>query len=678
MHLSPFTEGGASSSVSSSTAPVPVEALPVEEAGETVAAKCKRRPAAPSAAEIAEHECTHYPYRDWCRYCVAAEGRRDAHSSVSSAEKDDGITTLALDYCYFNDRPAQHKDEKVPPAAAADAPVTHDAILVVKDARSKAIWANIVQRKGADEFAVKMVVSAVLWAGYDRVKLRSDGEAAIRALIDEVAARLKRQGVQVVLDRTPVGDSQAAGLQESAVLQLKNKARKLWHQFCELQGIKAGGGKHLLPWCIQYAAQLITRTHKGSDGKTPWGLITGRGIYNRPLIPWGERVLAIAGGGKFKAGVSPKWVDAVFLAVLDDSSEYICGTPEGCFKSSNIKRVSQDDARDLTFMSRVRGLPWKMTFGTGSIAAGDRSSMPDLPVRVDVASSAVVDSDLPSALGRGAIPVSRKFYIRRNVELEMYGTTDQCPGCTASLLGSRPVSHNGACRMRIAEALKKDGHDVDVGSANPESQIAGDTVSGEVRGSAGYSAIPAAHAGDSVVPMDQGTVEAAGDLAPQLPGPAGDPVVLGPGQAAGDPVPSPDVSMADSSMNTAPVEGERTSKARRLDSMAHSLNDFAEFFGLEAETEETLNDLHAFGVEKGSSPDLVEMFGPGRFDEAAAHCGLTPGIAFDLKTGWDFNIPRHVEAFWRYLERVKPYVVVGSPDCKAFSTIMNLNKGTPK
>ena len=93
---------------------------------------------------------------------MAAEGRRDAHSSVSTAEKDEGITTFASDHCYFNDRPAQHKDDvnKEPPAK--DATLTHDAILVVKDRRSRAIWANLVQKKGADEFAVKMVVAAVL------------------------------------------------------------------------------------------------------------------------------------------------------------------------------------------------------------------------------------------------------------------------------------------------------------------------------------------------------------------------------------------------------------------------------------------------------------------------------------------------------------------------------------
>ena len=40
----------------------------------------KKRPEKPpSKEEVERHRVTHYPYRAWCRSCVAGSGRRDAH-----------------------------------------------------------------------------------------------------------------------------------------------------------------------------------------------------------------------------------------------------------------------------------------------------------------------------------------------------------------------------------------------------------------------------------------------------------------------------------------------------------------------------------------------------------------------------------------------------------------------
>ena len=57
--------------------------------------------------------------------------------------------------------------------------------------------------------------------------------------------------------------------------------------------------------------------------------------------------------------------------------------------------------------------------------------------------------------------------------------------------------------------------------------------------------------------------------------------------------------------------------------------------------------------------------------------GLKPGLAIDLRTGWDLNDERHVAAMWRYLETVKPYLVMGSPECKGFFMLMAWNKDKP-
>ena len=73
--------------------------------------------------------------------------------------------------------------------------------------------------------------------------------------------------------------------------------------------------------------------------------------------------------------------------------------------------------------------------------------------------------------------------------------------------------------------------------------------------------------------------------------------------------------------------------------------------------------------------DVVEVFSPARITAHANRMGLTPGIAVDLRTGWDLDLKSHREALWKYLYKVKPYLVVGSPECKAFSLMAKMNKG---
>ena len=80
---------------------------------------------------------------------------------------------------------------------------------------------------------------------------------------------------------------------------------------------------------------------------------------------------------------------------------------------------------------------------------------------------------------------------------------------------------------------------------------------------------------------------------------------------------------------------------------------------------------------KGSRPQVAEIFSPPRLTASAAKFNLIPGLALDLRTGWDLDNPRHVAAAWKYLREAKPYLLLGSPECKAFSTMQIMNKSNP-
>ena len=80
----------------------------------------------------------------------------------------------------------------------------------------------------------------------------------------------------------------------------------------------------------------------------------------------------------------------------------------------------------------------------------------------------------------------------------------------------------------------------------------------------------------------------------------------------------------------------------------------------------------------GAGCHVSEVFCPPRFTSMAHRYGLTPGIAFDLRSGWDLDDPQARKAVWEHLQLERPYLVVGSPECKAFTQLRFLNQDSPK
>ena len=73
---------------------------------------------------------------------------------------------------------------------------------------------------------------------------------------------------------------------------------------------------------------------------------------------------------------------------------------------------------------------------------------------------------------------------------------------------------------------------------------------------------------------------------------------------------------------------------------------------------------------------VSEVFSPPRCIAVASRFGLNPGLAFDLRTGRDLNDRDHLAELWDYLATERPLLVVGSPECTAFSNLQYLNRGT--
>ena len=155
------------------------------------------------------------------------------------------------------------------------------------------------------------------------------------------------------------------------------------------------------------------------------------------------------------AGPEAKWSEGVYLSLIDKTSEYIIGTPNGCVKSSNAKRLTREEAADPELIKAIVGKPWKLT---PSMAPG--ASQEDIPAKAAVVQSSVKEDSLPPQV-HAAPSQPRRVYIRKEVELARYGYTDDCPGCMAAALGTKAAGHSVECRARIEREM----------SAHPEGSI---------------------------------------------------------------------------------------------------------------------------------------------------------------------------------------------------------------
>ena len=92
-----------------------------------------------------------------------------------------GVAVIGFDYMFVTDGNIYSRDEWETSDEKDIDPSKVLKVLVVRDMRSKALFAHAVTAKGADVdgFAVQCVVEDVLWLGYLRVILKSDNEPAI-------------------------------------------------------------------------------------------------------------------------------------------------------------------------------------------------------------------------------------------------------------------------------------------------------------------------------------------------------------------------------------------------------------------------------------------------------------------------------------------------------------------
>ena len=410
------------------------------------------QPIQPTKREIQEHELTHIPYRSWCIHCVKARGRSDQHRANTreeDEEKETGtVTTWSMDYCFITEE-AETEEER-----PGDDDRIKDTIMVCHDRRTGGVQAYLVNCKGnGDPWIADRITKDMENYGYGAadVRVKCDQEPAIvdvqRAVIE------KRKGARTIPVNSPVGDSMSNGRVENAIRRFQGMLRAIKHDLEGHLGVKIGRNHPLFPWMIQWAGDVITRYGLNNAGRTPTREIRGKESA-KPIVKFGERILymPLKLSSHPVGKVDDRFLDGIFVGMRMRSDEILVATEHGVVKTRTIRRRPEEEQWDRDFAGRVKGSP----------------RQPDPNIQSDYVSSAISkrrveedhgvprvigqpdDEEVPREVNRPAEePSMRKMYVKKK-DVEKYGRTPGCPGCSGR------GTHNDKCRETIKKAMEQD------------------------------------------------------------------------------------------------------------------------------------------------------------------------------------------------------------------------------
>ena len=147
---------------------------------------------------------------------------------MKSTQKDiiPGIPKLVADYFFVGRRRSTNRDEQ----AKFDEDAANEGqtpILVLKDTKSKALFAHACPCKGAHEAVVNKLIDDINMLGYRRILVRTDGEPALLDLWEKV--REKWSGEIVKVESMP-GDHNTNSEAEQAIQKIEDEMRT-WKSF---------------------------------------------------------------------------------------------------------------------------------------------------------------------------------------------------------------------------------------------------------------------------------------------------------------------------------------------------------------------------------------------------------------------------------------------------------------
>jgi len=578
-----------------------------------------------------DHGKTHTPFRIWCEFCVKARGVNKAHKRSAAEEEDEELSKVprvAMDYFYMN---TEDEEKQTNP------------VLVVVNEETGEKHAVAVGNKGVgeakeDHWAVMDVSEELKVWGHPggeggKIILKSDGEASMVAFREALA---KYHGGIVVPETSAKGESQSNGAAENAGRIVRDFTRVLKEQIEGLADVKLEPTSCILPWTIRWASMICSRYLVGKDGMTGQERRRGRRC-KLAVVRHGEKVWykEVREGKDRPNKLDSEVKVGVWLGHARNSNEVLIGTKEGVVRAYTVWRFPEGEQWDADMILNMKGTPQRPD-----------PSKPGLQIPIRVRFDGPKEDEV-----RKSEPARREDERRRlritAKDLQKYGYTDKCEGCKFKKLGwkeHRP--HSEVCRRRLREAMEGDAEGKD--KVRREDERAAEWLGENIQGNVN-------------IPADGGR-RSTGTSSTQN--------RQGSRQEHGRSTGTSNIQDGDSDTESrCPRDSEDELITEEVDEVMREAADQAKMLidKVETELEKQLRSMM-------SRVDVTEVYSPPRVTAEAPRHKLNPGLAMDLTTGWDFTSERHRAAAVKYVETYKPLMLIGSPECRMFSSLQNLSQ----
>lgn len=246
-------------------------------------------PYMPSQSERDDHELTHAQYRSWCEHCVNGRGVEMGHR-MGDDHSERGVALVAFDYMFLTSANLYSRSDWMSCDEKDIDPKLVLKILVVRDMKSKSIFAHAVRCKGSDEdgYAVRCLVDDVKWLGYSKVILKSDNEPAIVKLLADTLKSLRVEGLeQACEEHPPPYDPQSNGQIEVGVKLVKGQLRTMRSALESKVGFRIPVAHPLISWLVSHAANVLSWYSRGRDGRAAYQRVRGRPFSSFFVVIWG-------------------------------------------------------------------------------------------------------------------------------------------------------------------------------------------------------------------------------------------------------------------------------------------------------------------------------------------------------------------------------------------------------
>ena len=407
-------------------------------------------PKLPTKAEIAEHQLTHLPYRNWCPHCVKGRGKERDHRKHEVDEP--GLPEYHVDYCF----PGNAEGEKL-------------TVLAIVERHTKMRKAVVVPAKGSTgRYAARMVLDFIQECGdKDRdVIVKSDQEPAIKALVNDIC--MARTGAKTIMENSPVGSKGSNGIVERTVQMVEQYLRTMKSQLDARYMVDINIKHPVITWMCEYSMFLLNRLEVAADGKTSYERCKGKRA-NVMGLEFAEKVM-----WKHKAPVAkleklePRWGHGLFVGVRTASNEMIIVDEETKTIKfvRTVRRVPEEERWQVGNLEWVKVVPWNL--GPGD--KDEDGEMPELDIKHGPGTR-LTAGEMEGIQARVDPEITHRAHLSKS-DFEKFGYTDKCRGCAAKLRGMKPQPHAEHCRKRMEKLLEGDER-LDRAKARKESKRRG-------------------------------------------------------------------------------------------------------------------------------------------------------------------------------------------------------------